>query len=301
MLNNKITLKKEVSKNLILGDINIQKKYGKTEKVVLFVNARNEKHIREWAAHHLLLGFDKIIIYDHKSIIPLKEVFKNFDKRVKIIDASKYEAPIKIFLMNNSITVAKMLKADWMIYLDADEFLIFNDPKMNVKIFLDNYTKAHSLGINWLMFGSNYLVNDPDGLILENYTKSELVINEHVKSFVRPNEIITATNPHFYHINKKEHMCDIFSRKIKEPYAKNIINLNFNQVTAYIAHYVTQCEESFIQRKCRPTDDTGGIKNTIDDNFKDLHNLHNNYNNYYPKNTYVENIKNFLAKYNHNY
>jgi hypothetical protein len=93
-------------------------------------------------------------------------------------------------------------------------------------------------------------------------------------------------------------MYDIFCRRIKQPYAKNSINLNFNQITAYLANYVTQCEESFIRRKCRPTDDTGGIKNTIDNNLKDLHNLHNNYNNYHPKNTYVEKIKSFLEKYN---
>jgi len=296
-----LNIKNEVSKNLILGDINIQKKYGKTEKVVLFANARDEKHIREWAAHHLLLGFDKIIIYDHKSIVPLKEVFKNFDKRVFIIDASKHEGPVKIFLMNYSVGIAKKLKVDWMIYLDADEFIIFNDANMNVKSFLDNYNHAHSLAINWLMFGSNYLINDPDGLILENYTKSELLMNEHVKSFVRPNEIIQASNPHFYHIKKNVHMYDILSRRIKEPYAKNSMNLNFYQITAYIAHYITQCEESFIQRKCRPTDDTGGIKNTIDNNFNDLHNKHNSYDNYHPKNTYTNKIKDFLEKYNHQY
>jgi hypothetical protein len=301
MLNNKISLKNEVSKNLILGDINIQKKYGNSEKVVLFANARDEKHIREWAAHHLLLGFDKIIIYDHKSKIPLKEVFKNFDKRVLIIDASLYENPVKIILMNYSVTLAMKIKADWMIYLDADEFLIFNDKNMNIKNFLDNYKHAHSLAINWLMFGSNYLVNDPDGLIIDNYTKSEFMLNPHVKSFVRPNEIINSNNPHFYHIKKKIHMYDILSRRIKEPYSKNIMNFNFNQITAYIAHYVTQCEESFIQRKCRPTDDTGGIKNTIDNDIKNLHNQHNNFINYHPKNTYSDKIKNFLAKYNHNY
>jgi hypothetical protein len=52
------------------------------KKVMLFTNARNEIHIKEWAAHHLLIGFDKIIIFDHKSDIPLKTVLHGFDKRV---------------------------------------------------------------------------------------------------------------------------------------------------------------------------------------------------------------------------
>ena len=38
------------------------RKYGPVRQVILFCNARDEKHLREWVAHHLLLGFDKIII-----------------------------------------------------------------------------------------------------------------------------------------------------------------------------------------------------------------------------------------------
>lgn len=290
-----------VSKNLILGDIKIQKKYGDTQRVSLFANVRDEKHIREWAAHHLLLGFDDIIIYDHKSKIPLKKIFTNFDKRVHIINVSHYENPVKILLMNNSINIAKKLKADWMIYLDADEFLIFNDKNMNIKNFLDKYKHADLLGINWLMFGSNNMVSDPDGLIVDNYTKSEFILDPHIKTFVRPNEITIANNPHFYHIRRKKRMYDLLNKVIPEPYYKNNINLNCKQVTAYIAHYIIQCEESFIQRKCRPTDDTGTMKNTKDNDFKDMHNHHNNYDNYHPKNAYAYNIKTFLAKYNYIY
>ena len=96
--------------------------YGITKSVALFTNARDEKNIKEWAAHHLLIGFDKIII-------------------------------------------------DWFIYLDADEFLILGNQFIGVKHFLNHFKNAHSLGINWLFFGSNNHVSDPEGLILENYTK----------------------------------------------------------------------------------------------------------------------------------
>ena len=99
------------------------------KKVCLFTNARDEKHIREWAAHHLLIGFDKIIIFDHKSKIPLSKVFENFDKRVKIINVSHLNNGIKMILMNKASIIANYLKMDWMIYLDADEFIILNKYK----------------------------------------------------------------------------------------------------------------------------------------------------------------------------
>ena len=91
------------------------------KNVALFCNARDEKHIREWAAHHLLIGFNRIIIFDHNSIVPLSTVFQNFDKRVAIIryDTPPSQANIKVHLMNNALHIAKQMKVDWFIYLDA--------------------------------------------------------------------------------------------------------------------------------------------------------------------------------------
>ena len=54
------------------------------KKVMLFTNARDEKHIKEWAAHHLLIGFDYVYIFDHKSAIPLTSEFAGFDARVVV-------------------------------------------------------------------------------------------------------------------------------------------------------------------------------------------------------------------------
>lgn len=127
------------------------------KKVCLFTNARDEKHIKEWAAHHLLIGFDKIIIFDHKSKNPLVKIFDTFDKRVKIVNVSYINKSVKIKLMNTASRIANYLKMDWMIYLDADEFIILNSKFTGIKHFLSLYNHVDSLGINWLFFGSNYL------------------------------------------------------------------------------------------------------------------------------------------------
>jgi hypothetical protein len=291
-----------INKNLVLGSVNVEKKYGVTKKVVLFANVKDEKHIREWAIHHLLLGFDKIVIFDHKSAIPLEQIFIGFDTRIKIIDVSSQANPIKITLMNFSVSIAKSLHADWMIYLDADEFLILNDKTMNVKQFLDDYNRVHSVGINWLMFGSNNLTEDPNGLILENYTKSDFILDEHVKTFVRPNEVLGANNPHFFIIKNKLRMVGVNKKRITAPYyARNAKNYKFNKVSAYIAHYCTQSEESFRLRRFRPTDDTGTMKHTIDDDVTQIHAQHNICDNFYPKNAYAERVRIFLLDRNYAY
>ena len=66
-----------------------------TPKIALFANVRDEKHIKEWAAHHLLIGFDIIVLFDHKSKTPLQTVFAKFDKRVIILSLIHISEPTR--------------------------------------------------------------------------------------------------------------------------------------------------------------------------------------------------------------
>jgi hypothetical protein len=269
------------------------------KNVCLFANVRDEKHIREWAAHHLLIGFDRIIIFDHKSKTPLTKVFENFDKRVKIMNVSYLDTAVKTTLMSKAAEIANILKMDWMIYLDADEFIILNKYK-DIKHLLSVYNHADSLGVNWLLFGSNNLKKDPDGLILENYTKSELYLNDHLKSFVRPLKIIRPGNPHFYLIKDTNRYFGINNANITTLHHSNIYNIEFYKSPVYIAHYINQSEETFTKRKIElPRDDNGEHRQL--NNIQEIHNQFNSIENNYPQKKYTENIKNFLKQYGHDF
>jgi len=263
----------------------------KAEKVGLFCNARDEKNIKEWVAHHLLIGFDIIIIFDHKSVVPLTDIFRNFDKRVVIIRKELADGNIKIGLMKEAANISKKLSLDWFIYLDADEFLILHNLFKGVKHFLNTYSYGDSIGVNWVMFGSNNLVKEPEeGLILENYQKSCKNLDHHVKSFVRPEEIINCENPHFYNIKNPQKMLGINYKKITYPYCFNKINLPYYKSTAYIAHYVFQSEESYIKRKVNLKGDDGNIRTNMG---KEIHNHYNDVINLQPQ-KYVIRINKFL-------
>ena len=262
-------------------------------KVGLFCNARNEIHIKEWASHHLLIGFDTIIIFDHKSTNPLSHVFANFDKRVVIIKANLEDGNIKQTLMNNASNMAIKLNLDWFIYLDADEFLILNKQFTGVKHFLNKYNYGDSIGVNWLMFGSNNLVQEPSGLILENYTRSSEMLDQHVKSFVRPNEVKYSDNPHYYHVRNPSKMMGIQFNIIKSPQCFNKINVPFYNAPAYIAHYVYQSEESYKKRKIDLIGDNGI---TRPDMKKEIHQFYNDGLNLQPQ-KYIIQIKEMLNYY----
>ncbi len=260
--------------------------------VMLFANARDEKNIKEWAAHHLLLGFNTIYIFDHKSQTPLKEVFKNFDKRV-IVERCRLDGPPKIPLMSKAAEIAARMRADWFIYLDADEFIILNKFK-GIKDMLNRGNFSDSLALNWVMFGTNNHIKDPEGLLLENYTKSDALLNQHVKTFVRPSQVASGgpMSPHSYHIVNPARSFAITG----ETMAKKIFNPSnkeFWKTPAFIAHYIYQSEETYKQRKIAlPADDTGGFR-------KEDHNIHEKHNeviNLIPK-KYSENVKAFLKQY----
>lgn len=260
-------------------------------KTILFTNVRDEKNMKEWCAHHLLLGFDYICIFDHNSQIPLQQEFKNFNKRVSIVRC-EWPNPVKNPLMKQSVNIAKQLNIDWLLYLDADEFLVLN-AFQNVKHMLTIFKNADSLAINWLMFGSNNHKKEPGGTIIENYTKSDLLLNKHVKSFVRPSQVTNISNPHFFHIRNPDRRVSMQYNVMDQQHPEfNECQIEYTKSNAYIAHYVYQSEETYINRKLNlPRDDANAFRNKE----KNIHNHHNIVDNQSLVNKYLDNINNFLS------
>jgi hypothetical protein len=190
-----------------------------------------------------------------------------------------------------AIQIAKNFKASWMLYLDADEFLLINRYS-NVKELLAQFKFADALGINWLPFGSSNHKTQPKGLLTENFVMSDKLLNKHVKTFVRPQTVVNQTNPHFYIItNPNRYFTATGNRMSFGPF--NDVRRTFTQTAAYIAHYYVQSEEEYVRRKCRKMDDgTAARPKTI--NF----NRHNEVMNNQLQHKYSQRTKNFLNSYN---
>lgn len=261
--------------------------------VILFTNARDEPNIAEWIAHHLLLGFDKIIIFDHMSIEPIESKLKtNFNNKIQVIRKMGV-GNIKEKFGKEAIQIAKEFKASWMLYLDADEFLLINKYS-NVKELLAQFKFADALAINWLAFGSSNHKRQPKGLLTENFVMSDKLLNKHVKTFVRPQNVVNQIylNPHFYKIaNPNRYFAATGNKMVPGPF--NNVRRLFTQTVAYIAHYYVQSEEEYVRRKCRNMDD-GTPPRTIKFNFNSHNSVINNQLQY----KYSEKIKKFLKNHN---
>ncbi len=264
--------------------------------VILFTNARDEPNIAEWVAHHLLIGFDKVVVFDHLSKNSIQATINtNFDGKLNVINVDGI-GNIKLKLMERAIKIAKDDNYSWMLYLDADEFLNLNKFD-NIKQFLNTFKEADSIGINWLMFGSSGHKTQPKGLLTENFIRSEIRLNQHVKTFVRPSVAVKVVNPHYYIISNshRNYSCNGTKMPIG-PF--NYQPLPFIKSPLYIAHYYTQSEEEHLRRKSRTMDDGTTNKHKSQPN---IHSIYNNITNNQLQNKYSKNIAQFLQKYNINF
>ena len=254
----------------------------KQQKIILFTNARDEENIKEWCAHHLLLGFDCIYIFDNLSIKSIAEELYFFEK-VCVFDI-KETGFIKLKCIKFAIEIAKSVNADYMLYLDADEFLILNKHE-TVSDFLNDY-QADLISINWLMFGTNGFKKQPDGII-SNFTKCERYLNNHVKTFVKPSKITKIFTPHTYYVKENSISMDINKNiLIPSPFVEN--KVEFNLTPAYIAHYIYQSEEMCNFRKMNRKNDLGGSNGNVDIL------LYNEVDNFEIKERYSSKINTFL-------
>lgn len=276
-------------KNNNLQPMLVNNRRSDNDSVILFTNARDEPNISEWVAHHLLLGFDKVIIFDHLSKVSIQTTIKNnFNGRLNIIPVDG-TGNIKISLMNKALNIATKENYSWMLYLDADEYLNLNGFN-NIKIYLNFFKDADSIGINWLMFGTSGYKEQPKGLLTENFIRSDLRLNSHVKSFVRPSLAVKSVNPHYF-VMVNPLRCYSGNGTRMPMGSFNNQPLPFIKAQAYIAHYYTQSEEEHIRRKHRMLDD--GSQNK-DSGFPDVHKVYNSYVNNQLQNKYSEKIKSFL-------
>jgi hypothetical protein len=90
-------------------------------------------------------------------------------------------------------------KTKWLAIIDADEFII-PISKVTLNEYLKDFEDYPALGVNWVMYDSNGHIKKPDGLVIENYTRtykdSNASKNLYIKSIVNPRKVKYCDNPH---------------------------------------------------------------------------------------------------------
>ena len=136
--------------------------------------AKNEgPYILEWVAHHLAVGFSKIIVYDDGSTDDTSAVL---EKIARLCQAVSVKAVAPLDINDSPQTVSyndalRDIRTGWTMFLDIDEFLIpYRD--YSIEAYLRRApSDVASVHVNWRCFGSSGLIKSDYGLVVEAFTR----------------------------------------------------------------------------------------------------------------------------------
>lgn len=158
--------------------------------------AKNEgRFIHEWLAHHLAVGFDRMVVYDHEST----------DETSALLDAAAQIAPVTRIPWSPPSNQSPQISAyndalrrlhgqyDWLAFLDLDEFLVIRKPDLDLKSFLDSVdADVGAVGVNWLTFGSGGRLDTDYELVRDTFRTGgprHWGNNRHIKTIARAGAI----------------------------------------------------------------------------------------------------------------
>lgn len=185
---------------------------------------------------------------------------------------------LKFVLMQRAVDQARERGYTWLMYLDADEFLVLPCRAVSTIHALlaatgsDGTQERAELSVNWRFFGSGLRdVDDPDTPTVTQYTLAAADLDRHVKTIVRVSAAVgPGGTPHFYTCTSPH--CNAYNVTFGLVRAADGEPRSFvppprgprAPPLAYIAHYVYQAYDVYMARKgTRVRDDNGALRNAI--------------------------------------
>jgi len=206
--------------------------------------AKNEHpFICEWIDHHILIGAEKIIIFDNNSDPPLRIFLREYieNKIVSVHEINGKEQQIPAYY-NCLSKYASEFK--WIAFIDVDEFLI---PKISddIRMILTDYEDYGGLGVHWVEFGSSGHIIRPKAFQMKSYVYRfplDYPKNLHIKSIVQPGKVYIPNNPHRFIYKNPWYCVDENYFPIAEsqgPFTAEKVQLN---------HYYYRSQQDFFQK-----------------------------------------------------
>jgi len=218
-------------------------------KVAITSIQRNRNpYIVEWLAFHLAMGFNQFYIYCHKTTDGMTETLLKLANRYPIQVIPLYDDDSPQILAYQHAWANFGSVVDWMAFIDGDEFL-FPSNKESIQDALTAYNSLSlsALGVYWKCYGSNGHINEPSGLVTENYvrhSKPDFAPNQHIKSIVKGKENINPNRSHFF---QTEH--GTFDEHLRPINSGHMANYTPSYDVFRINHYVVQSKQYFSETK----------------------------------------------------
>jgi hypothetical protein len=239
----------EAHKNLLPTDDEMVHMPLHTGKVAVCAIGRLEnRYAVEWVEHYLMLGVDKIFIYDNNRISDgelfadvLQPYIESDFVEVVYFDGLQKDAYEKCYRDHSG-------DYEWIGFFDFDELVSLENCN-DIHNFL-NYYEADVVSMNWMTMTDSGLTHYDERPMAERFTQGtgeDFEINRHVKSFVRSGiNGISFNDPHIP--NAPVLQCEnVLHERIEQiPVQPKVIHN-----VAYIKHYNTKTAEEWATLKMR--------------------------------------------------
>ncbi|QTD89119.1 glycosyltransferase family 2 protein [Burkholderia anthina] len=213
----------------------------------------------EWIAYHKALGIDKFFIADNESTDGTKELLTALSSNdfLETIDAKTLpDLKPQLPTYKNLLAIASG-KVDVLAFIDADEFIAPSDGATSIRSFVEKIfinQDISALALNWSTFGSSGAKFHENGLVIDRFTKRakiDLGINQHYKTFVRPERATGFTNPHHVNLTSGRYITSDEKDLTLHPTHGKGLSASTCWEGARINHYATKSLEEFLVGKSK--------------------------------------------------
>lgn len=210
--------------------------------------AKNEgSYFREWIEWHLSQGVEKFFVYDNESTDETRRELEPYI-RSGLVDLIPFPGRKRQLAAYDDCLTRHRYDCRWIAFIDIDEFIV--PVKDNSAVdFLRRFEEFPAVEINWLVYGSNGLVEKSDAPVMERFTRHSLGghrLNRHVKSIVNPRRVFNMIGCHeAARINGRA------ADSHGNPVTRSFRDREPQQDVIRINHYAVKSRQEFIEKQAR--------------------------------------------------
>lgn len=154
---------------------------------------RNEgPDLLEWALYHRLIGFDHLVVWSNDCEDGSDDLLEALSG-LGWLTHRRHVAPPGVSPQDavaaHAIADPALAGADWLMWLDADEFLVIHAGAHRLPDLAAASRGAQALALNWRNFGDGGHDTSPPGLVTESFSHGMTLDNPQgrsVKTLFRP-------------------------------------------------------------------------------------------------------------------
>jgi len=206
---------------------------------ILSANVRDDNdYLDEWITYHLAIGFEHIVIYDHRSRVPVKAEWGDLVTVLRLDRDSLFEPE---FIHNYTL---KNFPSYWMAHMDVDEFLVMFEEK-DIKKFMVRFEGNGALGVPWSFYGSSGHQTKPETNVKDSYLWRRPDEPMWIKSIINTQYCKHIDDPH----------RGIYTRSAVNELQEPISGAVCDSPRAFIKinHYFTRSLEEYMRKMARGT------------------------------------------------